>query len=149
MQYPDYQEIRELGDFIESHRIKIKIRENDHLFEDQNFKSLIIHIDDQEFSLYVYDAHNDIDESEKLLCVDLTLKALENYEQCEDYLEWCRSYGKNASDEKARQYHMSLSKIITDIRLIIGHKKSVLSPNDFDLNKGAVSFLRQLKSRTK
>lgn len=99
--------------------------------------------------IYIDDEYNDLELGNPLLNLCLVLRALENYLDAEDYLVWCTQHGLDASNPRAREYHMGLADEVKQIREWIDPIDSFVSDFDFELNAGAAQELRRSNTNQK
>ena len=145
MSETEYPEIQALEKMLLRHRIRLK-KTGPGLGPDQDQLAIALHIDQQEFRLYLEDEYRDWDEANPAMCLCLALRELEEYEEEEDYLTWCTARGYEAGDEKIRSYHMDLRHTYAAVEKLLGKIDSPISDWDFEMNAGVAQALRKLGS---
>ena len=137
-----YPEISKLEHIYESNDIYVFLRKEIYLGEDKEYKGVSLQIRDTLIELFVADEYGDLNESNQLLSLCLVLRELEQYQEAGDYLVWCRYNSLDPSDEQVRAYHMDLRFLSRNIESLLGEIDSCISNLDFELNAGAVQWLR-------
>ena len=72
----------------------------------------------------------------------MILRELEEYEEEEDILRWCKVKGLHAGNTDILEYYRGLSTVYTEVQKILGTIDSYISYYDFEMNAGAAQELR-------
>jgi hypothetical protein len=98
-------------------------------------------IGSQYWDLYIDNEYGYFNTNKQLVCIYLVLNALEEYNEAEDYLLWCKANGLNASDNSWLEYYRYLGKAFQKIEQLIGKIDSFINPLDYQLNAGSFHAL--------
>lgn len=109
----------------------------------RSFFMVAFRLAQSEYQLLIEDEYQDWDAQKPAMCLCLLLLSLEEYEETEDFLDWCKTLDLDASHPLLREYHMSLRTIVPEIRAILGGIDSPISHFDLEMNAGAAYWLRQ------
>lgn len=97
----------------------------------------------QSWQLFIEDEYGDFSTSNQLACLYLVLRSLEDYEEAEDYINWCGQYGLNASDNSWLDYFLGLEWLLREIKETIGKIEPCISSWDYQMRSGAYSAMMQ------
>lgn len=136
--------IAKLQDYIDQYDIIIKPVENAFLADYEYYKKIELIIANEQLPLFVYDEYDDLSDTNQLLNLCLVFNELEVYEDCEDFLEWCKELGLKPDNIEAGSYYMDLRIYYSKIIHILGKIEHPISSFDFNLNAGAAQLLRKL-----
>jgi hypothetical protein len=139
-QYPEIEALQKLADNFE---IEIVIQSGQYLAGNENYPAAKFTTKDQSFELFLYDEYEDLKWNNPLLHLCLALMELENYDDAEDYLQWCTFRGLEAANEEMRSYHTGLGETYNALKNILGEIDPQVSYFDFELNAGAAQALRK------
>ncbi len=140
----DYPEIRALKDFIQQHSIRVDTSpEIPDIF---NLVPVIFTIQNKKQLCYIHDEYNDLQFNDPSVRVVLALREFELVEESTDYLHWCTMMGIEANSEVIRNYYKDTVSIIPKFKSYFKRNEitSFISDLDFQLNSGAMQFLRKL-----
>lgn len=137
-----YPEIEILEQLYGKHNISVTPVQEDYLDDDKTYPAVNLHIGNHRFVVYIDNEYSDLEKNNPLLSLCLVLRAFDAYAYAEDYLQWCTHHGLNASDEKIRDYHMSLRNTSAEVYTLLGYMECPVSDFDFELNAGAAQHLR-------
>jgi len=137
----DYPEIQQLKTLRERYQISIEVLD-EHLDDRSDFKKVLFFIGQDSFEIFIDDEFQDSSINNIDLHLCLVLRALEAYQEADDFLVWCTHLGLNASTNAVRRYHMDLGSSYREIEKRIGSIDSFISDLDFQLNAGAAQALR-------
>ncbi|QSE98066.1 hypothetical protein [Fulvivirga lutea] len=132
-----YPEISELLELIRKYNIRIQ----SNLHYKDSLLLVELNINNNEFELYIEDEFNDFTLENQPLCLFLILNSLEEYQESDDFLQWCNQLGLNASSTSWLEYYKSLDKITKKIETIIGPIDAKINPLDYQLRAGAFQEL--------
>ena len=76
----------------------------------------------------------------------LVLNSLDIYDDCDDYLVWCKEYFVDAKSSRMISYYSSLSTTYLEIEEIIGRINPFISPYDYSLRTGVMKALLELEN---
>ncbi|MTI39546.1 hypothetical protein [Fulvivirga lutimaris] len=93
------------------------------------------------WDIYIDDEYSYFNVNQQLVCIYLVMDALEEYNEADDYLLWCKANRLNASDTEWLEYYKSLDKAFQEIELLIGKINSFINPLDYQLNAGSFHAL--------
>lgn len=136
--------IAKLQEYIDEYNIVINPIKNGFLAGHEYYKKIELIIANEQFPLFVYDEYDDLSNTNQLLNLCLVFNELEVYEDCEDFLEWCKELGLKPENVEARTHYMDLRVYYSKIIHIIGTLEHPISCYDFNLNAGAAQLLRKL-----
>lgn len=138
----NYPEIAQLASLRKQFTISIQVT-NAILGSNSWFPKVHVNIGAQSYEMYVEDEYEDfkIDNPDLHLC--LILRSLEFYNDCEDFLVWCKQLGVDVADPAAREHHLELGAIYSAIEKQLGTINSYINDYDFELNAGAAQVLRE------
>ncbi len=123
-------------------RYKLRV-EKESLDENLSFIKVRFYIGKVSWEVFVDNEYRYFNTSRQLICVYLVLSALEEYQEAEDYLIWCKANGLNASELSWLDYYKYLSKVIVEIEKLLGTINSYIDPLEYQLGSG--SFYALLK----
>ncbi len=109
-----------------------------------DFQQVRFYIGKQSWDVYIDNEYHDFNTDKPLVCIYLVLSALEDYSDADDFLQWCRHLGLNASDQKWLDYFRQLARSYNEIEKILGKIDSFINPLDYQLRSGAFSVLSSL-----
>lgn len=109
---------------------------------DQPFR-VELRLKGQSWLLYIEDEYGDFSISNQLACLFLVLRSLEDYEEAEDYINWCVEYDLDASDNRWLDYFLGLEWLHREIKEAIGKIEPGISSWDYQLRSGAFQALMQ------
>ena len=93
------------------------------------------------WNLFIKDDHGDFDEDNQLLCIYLSLRALEDFKDSEDLSSWCRFYGVRPTNDVVANYYREMPKIYQEIKATIKKIDPCISAFDYELRTGAFNEL--------
>lgn len=134
----DYPEIEKLRNYLKEKKISFKRLES----KDKFFFPVIFSINNQSWTIYLYDEYEDFDETKPLICFYLTLVALDEYWVSEDYLVWCNGYGLDPSETDYLEHFRDLASIYREIESILGKIDPCVSDYDYTLRTGLGEAIR-------
>ena len=102
--------------------------------------------DGKSWPLYIEDEYNDFDSEKQLLCIFLTLRALEDFQESSDFTDWCKQSFLDASNPDWLTYYKELGYRHTEIEETIGPIDSFINSLDYQLRSGAFSALVDISS---
>lgn len=140
----EYPEIKALQNIWDDNGIRIEISKDQILETPKDFRALEFYIKEEHFTIYADNEYGDIEVGNGLLNLCLVFRALEDYNETDDYLIWCRQLYLDASIPGLREYYMGLGKVYERIYSILGKIDSQVSNFDFELNAGAAQELRRM-----
>ena len=112
--------------------------------EKGDFFQVRFYIAEQYWNIYIDDEYGDFDPKKQLLCIYLVLRALEDYEEASDYLQWCLHHALEASDSSWLSYFRNLTKAYDQIKAKLGAINSFISSLDYQLRSGAFAELVEM-----
>ncbi|MFY0643251.1 MAG: hypothetical protein JXR19_02175 [Bacteroidia bacterium] len=134
----EYPEILELQELYHKHSIEVIPKDS----TDDSMHLLEFNIENDAYLIYVQDEYDDLKINNPLLHFELILIELALYQDSEDYLQWCKWQGLNASTEMWRDYYQKLEQVYKRILLKMGTIKPCINSMDFELNAGAAQAIR-------
>lgn len=102
-------------------------------------------IKNNSYLVLIQDEYNDLEIQNPLLHAVLVLREWEIIDDSIDYLDWCKAQGYPTKSEYLRQYYQDAVSKLSQISNYFegGNITSFISDLDFQLNAGAVQFLRK------
>lgn len=139
-----YPQIAALYSIIEDKKIKMTALPTNPKMGSIYFRE--IEFISQDFSVVIPldDEYEDVEKGNQALLLQLIIYAVEEYEDCEDFLVWSTAFGLNSNDPFILDMYRDLGKTIPKIRDIIGTDINDISDYDWELNAGAAQALREL-----
>ena len=139
-----YPQIAELYSIIENNKIELSALPKTKKLSDIYFRE--IEFTSKNFSAIIPldDEYDDAETGNPALILQLIIYAVEEYEECEDFLVWSTAFGLDASDPFIFELYRDLGKVIPKIREILGTDINDISDYDWELNAGAAEALREL-----
>ena len=134
----NYPEINRLAEMYRSHAISIEPGD----LNKDSMSLLHFQVEDNSYEIYVQDEFEDLKLNKQLLDLALVLKELELYKDSDDFLEWCKWQGLNASSDFWRNYYTNLDSTYTKVLDKLGTIECPINSMDFELNAGAAQELR-------
>ena len=135
-----YPALNNLLNLIEKHRLSAS--------SDGSMRDDLIEVEflvgASKWKLFIEDEYKDFNLENRPLCVYLTLRALEDYNELNDFLEWTTYYGISANDSYWQQYYRDLAHTVRDIENIFGQIDPFISQMDYELRAGAFDALIRL-----
>lgn len=132
-----HQEIKYINRFKETHKARSSfIRTVQNSLIEVNF-----FLGKQNWILLVDDEYGDYDEENQPMCLFLILRALEEYNDAEDFLTWSRYYHIDSSEPFYLEYYRDMAYKFNQITAIIGEPNSFISSLDYELRAGAFASL--------
>lgn len=110
--------------------------------DDKFFFPVIFTLNNQSWTIYVYDEYEDFDVNKPLISFYLVLVALDEYWVSEDYLEWCQGYGLDATESKWLEHFRDLASTYREIEGILGKVDQCISDYDYTLRTGLGEAIR-------
>ncbi len=89
------------------------------------------------WNLFIKDEYDDFDTDNQLVCIYLCLRALEDFDDCDDLNEWCKMYGIKPYSNVVTGYYKQLRKTYQEIKSTIKTIDPCISANDYELRTGA------------
>lgn len=93
------------------------------------------------WDIYIDDECGDYNENNPLICLYLTLLALDTYKSTDDYLNWCHQYNIDSSELNWLDYFKELETTFHQIESELGVIDPCLSDYDYSLRTGVVDAL--------
>ena len=139
-----YPQIAALYSIIEDKKIKMTALPTNPKMDSIYFRE--IEFSSQDFSVVIPldDEYEDVEKGNQALMLQLIIYAVEEFEDCEDFLVWSTAFGLNSNDPFILDMYRDLGKTIPKIRDIIGTEINDISDYDWELNAGAAQALREL-----
>ncbi|MBO6572933.1 hypothetical protein GYB29_00465 [bacterium] len=139
-----YPQIAALYSIIEDKKIKLTALPTNPKLDSIYFRE--IEFSSQDFSAIIPldDEYEDVEKGNQALMLQLIIYAVEEYEDCEDFLVWSTAFGLNSKDPFILDMYRGLGKTFPKIRDIIGTQINDISDYDWELNAGAAQALREL-----
>lgn len=139
-----YPQIAELYSILEYKKIKLTALPTNPKMDSIYFRE--IEFNSKEFSAVIPldDEYGDAEKGNQALILQLIIYAVEEYEDCEDFLVWSMAFGLNSNDPFILNMYRDLGKTIPKIRDVIGTDVNDISDYDWELNAGAAQALREL-----
>lgn len=139
-----YPEIKKLYDLIEDHSIRLTVLPKTSELLDASFQEIQMTTSSGEYKIPVDDELQDADLGNPALILHLVIYAIEEYEDCDDFLVWSTAYGLDPSVQIHLDWYKQLGVVTPKIRSIIGPEITGISDYDWQLNAGAAQALREL-----
>lgn len=139
-----YPEVRALLQLQEQHDIKIKVIESD--FSGGDLQKVVFCLGPAKYLLYLEDEYEDFKRSNTLLHLFLVLLELEELKGTKNAQEWSKQKMLKWSNSKLLSYYDAMHKAITAIEQKIGTIDAQIPSLDYQLNSGAIQYLRNTKS---
>lgn len=140
-----YPVVESLYKLIEENEIQLTALPKTKSLEDISFREIDFLSPSYTCKVPVDDEYEDADLDNQVLLLQLIIFAIEEYEECDDFLVWCTAFGLNASDSLSLVLFKRTAEITQKIRPIIGTDFHGISDYDWQLNAGAAQALRELE----
>ncbi len=142
----DFPEIAAIQSFIAYHKISVSPSMKEVVA--LQLTPLQLHLKGKTFHIQLSDEYHDLSLKSKLLKYVLVFRALESLQETNDYLDWCKKEGLNATNEKLRSYYQDIIGVLPQINAVFPdqHPTSFISDYDYQLNAGAMQYLRTMES---
>ena len=139
-----YPELQNLQQFVDAYHV---VARRNNMPIEKYLTAMTLFIADEQFDIQVDDEYCDLDLEHPLVHIVLTLRALELIEESTDYLQWCNFLGISTGNEQLRRYYQRTVKLLPNIRAYFnkGEVTSFITDMDFELNAGAMQYLREQK----
>ncbi len=140
-----FNSIELLQKFTKKYSVKTEVHTR------QNFNSKLITVNfkigPNEMTVLIDDEFNDLKLNNPLLNVILTLRELAIIDDSEDYLQWIKWCNEDASNSKLLDYYKTICVQLQTIKTYFpnGEIDYYVSDLEFQLNAGAVQYLRQME----
>ncbi|NOY51354.1 MAG: hypothetical protein GXO88_12450 [Chlorobi bacterium] len=138
----NYPEINTLKEMIRKHNIKISVSQKKFLGNKEGFHAVSFTLGGKTFEIYADDELSDFDIKDPILDLLVVLRELAYYKNCYDYDLWCSEQMLDLKDITVLSYYRSLGGIYREIEHILGKIDPLISDWDFEMNIGAIRFLR-------
>lgn len=137
-----YPELTALEQLIQEQGVRVIRSNHDRIAE---LIPVELTIQQQSLIVYIEDEYHDLDRNNHTLAVVLALRELECINESTDYLDWCSEMGIKTHHEELRQYYQELILKIPTLNTYFPNNRITCFINnlDFQLNAGAIQFLRQ------
>lgn len=122
----------------------IHITQCENPFESDFFKVQLT-INDQSWFIFIDDEYHDFMESNQLICLFLVLMALENYDDSEDYLDWCKENALDSTNLVWLNYYKSLEGTYNELEKILGTIDTCISPFEYYMGMAIADEMREHK----
>lgn len=139
-----YPEIKKLYDLIEKQSIRLTVLPKTSEFLGTSFQKIQMSSLSGEFKIPVDDELQDTDLGNPALILQLVIYAIEEYEDCDDFLVWSTAYSLDPENPIYLDWHKQLGEVTPKIRKMIGPDITGISDFDWQLNAGAAQALREL-----
>ncbi len=139
-----YPQIAALYSIIDDKKIKMTVLPTNPKMDSIYFREIEFNSDDYSAVIPVDDEYEDAEKGNQALILQLIIYAVEEYEDCEDFLVWSMAFGLNSNNPFILDIYRDLGKVIPKIRDIIGTDVNDISDYDWELNAGAAQALREL-----
>jgi len=139
-----YPEIAEIQNFILNERISIYTSVDDDVIQYDHLIAMNLIIKNEKYTVFVSDEYEDLKKKNSLLNFVLVFRELATISDSSDYLEWCSQHDLEPNTYKLLAYYKHISSKIEKIKLLFKNNiiDCFISDLDFQLNSGAVQFLR-------
>lgn len=139
-----YPQIAVLHSILEDKKIKLTALPTNPKIDSIYFREIEFSSEDLTAVIPLDDEYEDAEKGNQALMLQLIIYAVEEYEDCEDFLVWSTAFGLNSKDPFILNMYRGLGKTIPKIRDIIGTDINDISDYDWELNAGAAQALREL-----
>mgnify|MGYP003132247416 FL=1 len=139
-----YPQVAALYLIIEDKNIKLTALPTNSKMDSIYFREIEFINEDFSAIIPLDDEYEDVEKGNQALMLQLIIYAVEEYEDCEDFLVWSTAFGLNSNDPFVLDMYRDLGKTIPKIRDIIGTDINDISDYDWELNAGAAQALREL-----
>lgn len=139
-----YPQIAALYSIIEDKKIKLTALPTNPKLDSIYFREIEFSSEDLTAVISLDDEYEDVEKGNQALMLQLIIYAVEEYENCEDFLVWSTAFGLNSKDPFILDMYRGLGKTIPKIRDSIGTDINDISDYDWELNAGAAQALREL-----
>lgn len=133
-------EINQLTALQQKHELKVIPRGS----TTDNLISVDFVSKEKSWHLYIEDEYGDFNAEKQLMCIFLVLRALEDYQEANDFLDWCKQSGLNANNPQWLPYFKDLKTRYAEIKNTLGEIDSIILSLDYQLRSGAFYQLTQL-----
>lgn len=134
MPYPEIDRLKQLQN---QHQIRVDADS----FSAETPFPVQLHIGSDSWEIYIEDEYGDFDLNSQLVCIFLTLRALEEYNDAPDFLKWCLHNGLDSRDVKWLNHYRDLGRHYAEIASKLGVIDSFISSLDYQLRAGAFAEL--------
>ncbi len=93
------------------------------------------------WKILIQDEYEDFNPHLPLPALYLVFDALEEYQDAEDFLTWCRSLGYDTSNTKLLDYYRGLGNNLNEIQSFFGTIDSGIYPLEYQLRTGVIDEL--------
>lgn len=138
-----YLEIINIQTFIATRGITICLGKGDSI--DENLIPVNLKINSNTHTIHVLDEYDDLNYYNPVLNFIIVFRALVTIDESKDFLVWCKQEGLNPNNHKLLDYYKNICKAINDINSCFPNNEIdyFVSDLDFQLNAGAIQFLRR------
>ena len=104
-----------------------------------------LNINNKSLEVYINDEFNDLKIGKQTLNVFLILRELAIIDDSEDFLQWCSWNDLNANNSELLAYYKGICKELPTLKSYFDNNEIdyFISDLDFQLNSGAIQFLRR------
>lgn len=144
MKLEDFPELIKIEQLMNKHHVKVHaIEPAEYLGSKQDYKAARLAVGTKSYKVFVDHEYQDLDKEVDLLTFYLILRELEFFDESHDFIEWYKECIIEPLEE-IKKYYEKLEQTYDELQHLFGNIDSFLSPMDFELNAGAVQFLRSL-----
>ncbi len=140
-----YPVVESLYKLIEENEIQLTALQKTKRLEDISFREIDFICPSYTCRIPVDDEYEDADLGNQALLLQLIIFAIEEYEDCDDFLIWCTAFGLNASYPLSLVLYKQTAESTKRIRAIIGSDFHGISDYDWQLNAGVAQALREIE----
>ncbi|MEQ9091971.1 MAG: hypothetical protein RIE52_12830 [Balneola sp.] len=115
-----YPQIAVLYSIIDDKKIKMTVLPTSTKMDSIYFREIEFNSDDYSAVIPADDEYEDAEKGNQALILQLIIYAVEEYEDCEDFLVWSMAFGLNSNNPFILDIYRDLGKVIPKIRDIIG-----------------------------
>lgn len=138
-----YPEINKLQKLFDQHQIVISFSATDYLDQNKEYPAVDFTLDGTTLRFHVNDELNDRSFDSPLLHLCLILRTLEDYEEVNDYIDWCEMHYFEVNKPEVLNHFKNLTIVFTKVKEILLEINSQISNWDFEMGSGALSELRK------
>ncbi len=139
----DYPEVDKIVNCIKKLNLRFEI---DHKFQGEeswHHRLFLIH-QKQKYPFIIDDEFDDIKQFKSPVLMQLILMEIEDYEDAEDYLVWCKDKGLKVNSIINSNWYFELRENVPLVKAFIGDLEPIMQ-FDFHINMGASQALREIE----
>jgi DNA-directed RNA polymerase subunit N (RpoN/RPB10) len=130
---------------IEDLKLKFEVLPAEPALEEYCCRRMKIKSAAKEWIMPIFDEFDDLKEPPCLMYLQLALMEIEQYEETDDYLVWCKELGLQVADPVCRSMYFDLREICPQLKEIFKGKVEAASNWDIQMNTHVADALRNTR----